>query len=311
VTTVLVTGGAGFIGSHVVEELVERDYNVGVIDSLVSGDLSNLERVIDEIEFWRVDVQDPRGVETVFSEFEPDVVVHLAAQTNVRYSMRNPVADASVNVMGTLNLASLASRYEVERFVYASSGGAVYGEPQYLPVDEEHPTRPISSYGASKLAGEHYVRVYAEADGFDHVILRYANVYGPRQDPRGEAGVISIFLHRAARGEPLRVFGDGEQTRDFVFVRDVARVTADAVEKGRGVYNIGSGRETSVNEIVELVRKVTGRDVKVVYEDARAGEVRRIYLDITRARKELDFEPETDLEEGVKITWEWIKSNVP
>ncbi|MEO2240981.1 MAG: SDR family NAD(P)-dependent oxidoreductase [Euryarchaeota archaeon] len=309
-TTVLVTGGAGFIGSHVVEELVARDYHVGVVDALTTGDLSNLERVLDDVEFWRTDVRDPHGLETVLRELQPDVIVHLAAQTNVRYSMDNPLADATVNALGTLNLAALAARHEVDRLVYASSGGAVYGEPRYLPVDEEHPTHPISNYGASKLAGEHYVHVYAEAYDLDHVILRYANVYGPRQDPRGEAGVIPIFLLRAAKNEPLRVFGDGEQTRDFIFVRDVARVTADAVERGHGTYNIGSGRETSINELIDLIREVTNRDVKVVYERARPGEVRRIYLDVTRARKELDFEPETDLREGIKLTWNWIREHV-
>ncbi len=307
---ILVTGGAGFIGSHVVEELVDRGHDVVVLDNFSVGREENLREVRDDIEIVRADVTDPRAVERTFREYRPEAVIHLAAQVNVRYSMESPFVDARINALGTLNLVSLAAEHDVERFVYASSGGAVYGEPEYLPVDEKHPTRPISNYGVSKLAGEYYVRVYAERDGFEYVILRYANVYGPRQDPRGEAGVIPIFLLRAARGEPLTIFGDGEQTRDFVFVEDVARVTAEAVERGDGVYNIGTGRETSVNDIVNAVKAVTGVDVKVVYEDPRPGEVRRIYLDPSRAREELGFEPRVDLEEGIERTWEWIRRKV-
>ncbi|WP_226988720.1 SDR family oxidoreductase [Methanopyrus kandleri] len=304
------TGGAGFIGSHVVEELVDRGHDVVVLDNFSVGCEENLREVRDDIEIVRADVTDPRAVERTFREYRPEAVIHLAAQVNVRYSMESPFVDARINALGTLNLVSLAAEHDVERFVYASSGGAVYGEPEYLPVDEEHPTRPISNYGVSKLAGEYYVRVYAERDGFEYVILRYANVYGPRQDPRGEAGVIPIFLLRAARGEPLTIFGDGEQTRDFVFVEDVARVTAEAVERGDGVYNIGTGRETSVNDIVNAVKAVTGVDVEVVYEDPRPGEVRRIYLDPSRAREELGFEPRVDLEEGIERTWEWIRRKI-
>ncbi|AAM01938.1 TPA: SDR family oxidoreductase [Methanopyrus kandleri] len=307
---ILVTGGAGFIGSHVVEELVDRGHDVVVLDNFSVGCEENLREVRDDIEIVRADVTDPRAVERTFREYRPEAVIHLAAQVNVRYSMESPFVDARINALGTLNLVSLAAEHDVERFVYASSGGAVYGEPEYLPVDEEHPTRPISNYGVSKLAGEYYVRVYAERDGFEYVILRYANVYGPRQDPRGEAGVIPIFLLRAARGEPLTIFGDGEQTRDFVFVEDVARVTAEAVERGDGVYNIGTGRETSVNDIVNAVKAVTGVDVEVVYEDPRPGEVRRIYLDPSRAREELGFEPRVDLEEGIERTWEWIRRKI-
>ncbi|WP_457620664.1 SDR family oxidoreductase [Methanopyrus sp.] len=307
---ILVTGGAGFIGSHVVEELVDRGYDVVVLDNFSMGREENLREVMDDIEIVRADVTDPRAVERTFREYRPEAVIHLAAQVNVRYSMESPFVDARINALGTLNLVSLAAEHNVERFVYASSGGAVYGEPEYLPVDEEHPTRPISNYGVSKLAGECYVRVYAERDGFEYVILRYANVYGPRQDPRGEAGVIPIFLLRAARGEPLTVFGDGEQTRDFVFVEDVARVTAEALERGEGVYNIGTGRETSVNDVVNAVKAVTGIDVEVVHEKSRPGEVRRIYLDPSRAREELGFEPRVDLEEGIERTWEWIRRKI-
>ncbi len=307
---ILVTGGAGFIGSHVVEELVDRGYDVVVLDNFIMGREENLRKVQDDVEIVRADVTDPRAVDRTLREYQPEVVIHLAAQVNVRYSMESPFVDARINALGTLNLVSLAAEHNVERFVYASSGGAVYGEPEYLPVDEEHPTRPISNYGVSKLAGEHYVRVYAERDGFEHVILRYANVYGPRQDPRGEAGVIPIFLLRAARGEPLTVFGDGEQTRDFVFVGDVARITVEAVERGEGVYNVGTGRETSVNDIVEVVKAVTGLDVEIVYEEPRPGEVRRIYLDPSRAREELGFEPRVDLEEGIQRTWKWIRRKI-
>ncbi len=304
-TSVLVTGGAGFIGSHVVEELVDRGYDVTVVDNLRNGDPDNLSNVSDEINFKRMDVTDPVALGSVMSDV--DVVIHLAAQTNVRYSMECPWDDMRANVVGTLNVAVQAARHGVERIVYSSSGGAVYGEPRYLPVDEEHPTEPVSNYGVSKLTGEHYLRVQAEEAGFDYVVLRYANVYGPRQDPSGEAGVIPIFLERALRGEPLIVFGDGEQTRDFVYVEDVARVTADCVEKGEGVYNIGTGKETSVNEIVDMVRAVVGKDVEVVYEDPRPGEVRRIYLDVSKAEEELGFKPEVGLKEGIRRTFEWLK----
>ncbi len=307
-TTVLVTGGAGFIGSHVVEELVNRDYDVIVVDNLRTGNLSNLKDVIDNIKFERIDVTDPMALSSVMDGV--DVAIHLAAQTNVRYSMECPFDDMETNVVGTLNVAVQAARHDVEKVVYSSSGGAVYGEPEYLPVDEDHPTRPISNYGVSKLAGEHYLRVQAEEAEFDHVILRYANVYGPRQDPSGEAGVISIFLERALKGKPLVVFGDGEQTRDFVYVEDVARVTADCVEKGEGVYNIGTGKETSVNEIIEMIENVVGEEVEVVYDDPRPGEVRRIYLDVSKAESYLGFSPSVDLKEGISRTYEWMKERV-
>ncbi|NOZ82669.1 MAG: NAD-dependent epimerase/dehydratase family protein [Euryarchaeota archaeon] len=298
----LVTGGAGFIGSHVVDALLEEGYRVRVIDDLSTGREENLASD-GRLEFHRKSILDENLGELLRDVEE---VYHLAAQINVRYSVENPAYDLKVNALGTLRLLEQAE--DLERFLYASSGGAVYGEPQKLPVSEEHPTDPISPYGASKLAGEKYVQLYRYNYGIKYAILRYANVYGERQDARGEAGVIAIFLERLLAGKPLVIYGTGEQTRDYVYVGDVVRATLLGRRCSSGVFNIGTGIETSVNTLVDIITEVTGREPEVEHAEPRKGEVFRIYLDITRARDQLGFSPEVDLHEGIARVWSWIRS---
>jgi UDP-glucose 4-epimerase len=294
---VLVTGGAGFIGSHLVEALLREGYSVAVLDDLSTGRMENLADVDGRIAFYRESIL-AANLRHVLQDVE--VVFHLAAQVNVRRSVEQPAHDLKVNALGTLNLLEQARG--VERFIYASSGGAVYGEPQYLPVDEEHPTEPISPYGASKLAGEKYVQLYGYNYGIKYGILRYANVYGERQDARGEAGVIAIFLERLRRGEPLEVFGTGEQTRDYIYVGDVVRATLRALER-EGVFNVGTGIETSVNQLVEIIAGVTGITPEVKHLPPRSGEVHRICLNTSRAEEELGFKAEVELREGIARVW--------
>jgi UDP-glucose 4-epimerase len=289
---ILVTGGAGFIGSHLVEALCD-EYEVAVLDDLSTGRLENLGGVKNKITFHRRSLLD--DLNSILRDV--DVLFHLAAQVSVRKSVEDPVHDLDVNAKGILHL--IESAPDLERVIYASSGGAVYGEPEYLPVDEGHPTDPVSPYGVSKLAGEKYLHCYFLTTGLKVTCLRYANVYGERQDPRGEAGVIAIFLERIKRGEPPVVFGDGEQSRDFVHVEDVVKATLAAMEND-GIYNIGTGVGTSVNRLVEIFSQVTGREVKPVYAEPRKGEVRRIYLDVGRAERELGWKPTIGLEEGLR-----------
>ena len=293
----LVTGGAGFIGSHLVEALLGEGYSVAVLDDLSSGREENLAEVRGRIAFYRESILS-RDLKHVLRDVE--VIFHLAAQINVRRSVEEPLHDLRVNALGTLNLLEQAR--DVERFVYASSGGAVYGEPRYLPVDEEHPTEPISPYGASKLAGEKYVQLYGYNYGLRYAILRYSNVYGERQDARGEAGVIAIFLDRLRRGRALTVFGTGEQTRDFVYVGDVVRANLLALKR-EGVFNIATGVETSVNELIEVIAGVTGVVPRVEHAPPRKGEVYRICLSTERAREELGFAAEVSLKEGISRMW--------
>lgn len=296
---ILVTGGAGFIGSHVVDTLVEKGYEVLVIDNLTTGKLQNLKQVKDKIEFHRMDILD-EGLKEVLKDVEG--IIHLAAQINVRKSVEDPSYDLDVNAKGTLKLLE-SSIDGVEQFVFASSGGAVYGEPKYLPVDEAHETNPISPYGVSKLTGEKYLFYYSYTYGLKTCSLRYGNVYGPRQDPKGEAGVIAIFQDRIEDGKQPIIFGDGEQTRDFVHVNDIVQATLLAMSE-KGVYNIGTGKEVSVNRLVEVFSKVTGENLKPLYEEERKGEVKNIYLDVKKARKEIGYNPKIDIEEGIKLLYE-------
>ncbi len=301
----LVTGGAGFIGSHLVDALLDEGYELRVVDDLSTGREENLAGSDGRIEFHRMSILDD-GMEEVLRDVEE--IYHLAAQINVRYSVENPCHDLRVNALGTLKLLEKAK--ELERFIYASSGGAVYGEPRKLPVSEEHPTDPVSPYGASKLAGEKYVQLYHYNYGIKYAILRYANVYGERQDAKGEAGVIAIFIERLLQGRPLVVFGTGEQTRDYVYVGDVVQATLLGRRCTSGVFNVGTGVETSVNTLVDIVREVTGVEPEVVHGEPRKGEVFRIYLDITRAREALGFTPEVELHEGIARVWEWFRSRL-
>lgn len=298
---VLVTGGAGFIGSHVVDALVKEGHDVAVVDDLSMG---KREQVHPSARFYRVDIRNRQVLEEVFRAERPEAVNHHAAQGNLRRSMTEPSFDASVNIVGSLNLFELALACTVRKFVFISSGGAVYGEPQRLPVDERHPTCPMSAYGLSKYTVEQYLRLF-DGSGLDYTILRYANVYGPRQDPTGEAGVVAIFSRQMLAGERPTIFGDGTKTRDYVYVGDVvaANLLAMTEKQSSGrCYNIGLGREVSDRQIFELVRSAVGATLEPILASKRPGEIDRICLDASLAKTELGWEPAVSLEEGMART---------
>jgi UDP-glucose 4-epimerase len=295
---ILVTGGAGFIGSHVVDALVKGGHDVAVVDDLSMG---KREQVHPSARLYRVDIRERQALEEVFRAERPELVNHHAAQGNLRRSMVEPSFDASVNVLGSLNLIELSLAYKVRKFIDISSGGAVYGEPQRLPVDELHPIQPMSAYGVSKYSVEQYLRLF-DGSGLDYTILRYANVYGPRQNPAGEAGVVAVFSRQMLAGERPTIFGDGTKTRDYVYVDDIvaANLLVMTEERAAGrIYNLGLGREVSDAQIFELVRKVVGATVEPILASKRSGEIDRICLDASRAKAELGWEPMTSLEEGI------------
>ena len=292
---VVVTGGAGFIGSHSVRALQSRGHTVSVIDDLSHGKRENVQAPLHVL-----DVRSPEARELVQRE-KPGAVLHLAAQMDVRRSMADPLFDASVNVLGVVNMLSAGA----PRFVFASSGGAVYGEQDVFPAREDHARRPTSAYGASKLCGEEYLALYQRAFGVSAFALRYANVYGPGQDPFGEAGVVAIFLEKLLSGGEPVINGDGEQTRDYVHVHDVARINALAIESDvTGALNVGTARETTVNELAEKL----GVRRPFRYGPAKPGEQRRSSIDATAARRALGWRPEITLEDGLRITAEWFRS---
>jgi UDP-glucose 4-epimerase len=301
---VLVTGGAGFIGSNIVDLLAEKGYDVVVVDNLVTGKKKNVSK---KAKFIKADIRSKKLVK-VFETERPDAVCHQAAQVCVRKSVEEPDYDAKNNIIGTINLLQCCVKTGVKKFVYASSGGARYGEPVNLPCSEEHQIKPLCPYGISKYTAEHYIRLFCDMNGIDYNIVAYGNVYGPRQDPFGEAGVIAIFMGKIKKGEKCKVFGDGEQTRDYVYVGDVAEANLLALEKSTESrnFNIGTGTETSVNQLFELIREVMGNGEKE-HISAVPGEVRRIFLDCSKAEKELGWKARTGLKEGLKKTAEWFK----
>ncbi len=303
---VLVTGGAGFIGSHVVDALRARGHAVVVVDNLSTGRRANLPA---DVRVYPLDIRDPQLAE-VFAQERPEAVCHHAAQVDVRRSVADPLLDADVNVRGSLNVLECARRSGVRRLVYASTGGAVYGEPDYLPVDEAHPVRPLSPYGASKHIVEHYLFMYRHNYGLEYVVLRYPNVYGPRQDPHGEAGVVAIFSDRMRRGAPVAINGDGEQTRDFTFVGDCAAANLLALETAgaTGLYNLGTGAPTSINQLFAVLQELTGYRAAPEHGPAKLGETRHIYLEARRARAELGWQPQVSLRAGLAQTLAYFQS---
>jgi UDP-glucose 4-epimerase len=295
----IVTGGAGFIGSHIVDALLARGDEVAVIDSLVHG---RRENVAAAAELHVRDIREP--LDDVFDEVRPEAVYHLAAQADVRVSVERPVEDAEVNVLGTVRILECARPHGAQ-VVFASTGGAIYGECE-VAATENSPREPLSPYGTAKLAAEEYLASFNRLYGTRHVALRYGNVYGPRQDPHGEAGVVAIFLGALLRGEQTKIFGDGLQTRDYVYVGDVARATTSTIGQDRGVFNVGTGLETSVIELYELCARVAGSDAPAEHVPARLGELQRSFLDPTRAADSLGFAAMVGLEDGLRATWEWI-----
>lgn len=302
---ILVTGGAGFIGSHVVDALLEAGHKVVIVDDLSTGRASNIN---PRARFYRMDIRDPHLSE-VFEQERFDIVNHHAAQMDVRKSVADPLFDADVNICGSLNLLECARKSGVRKIVYISTGGAVYGEPEYLPCDEAHPVNPICPYGASKHTVEHYLYMYQVLYGLAYAVLRYPNVYGPRQDPNGEAGVVAIFIGQMLAGKQPTIFGSGEQERDFVYVGDCARANLLAIEDHvQGIFNIGSGRGTTINQIYALLSEITGYRRPPVYGPPRAGETFRIFLDATKARREMGWEPQVSLEEGLRRTVAYFRT---
>jgi UDP-glucose 4-epimerase len=304
---VLVTGGAGFIASHVVDTYVAAGHDVTVVDDLSTGHRENLN---PKARFHQLDIQDARTAELIRSE-RPEVLNLHAAQMSVRNSVEDPLNDARINILGTINLLEAARQAGVRRVLFVSSGGAVYGEQDVFPASESHPTNPLSPYGVSKRAGELYAYFYQAEYELPFVALRYANVYGPRQDPHGEAGVVAIFSGRMLRGEPVTINGDGKQTRDYVFVGDVARANLLALERDvRGPFNIGTGLETDVNQLAQILLDATGARSKVEHGPAKPGEQRRSVIAHDRITKELGWCPEVPLKEGLHRTVEWFRQKV-
>ncbi|MCS6843475.1 MAG: SDR family oxidoreductase [Caldilineales bacterium] len=302
---ILVTGGAGFIGSHIVDLFIAAGHHVAVVDNLHTGKLSNLN---PQAVFYQVDIRDPEALAEVFRREQPEIISHQAALADVRGSLQDPATYAQVNIVGSIHLLELARQHGVRKFIYASTGGAVYGEPEFLPVTEDHPINPLDPYGASKHAVEHYLFLYRHNYGLDYVSLRYPNVYGPRQDPMGEAGVVAIFTGRMLAGQPCTINGDGQQQRDFTYVADIARANLLAAERGSGIYNIGSGIGTDVNTIFALLKEAAGYTLPPVYGPPKLGEVRRTYLDATKAQRELGWQPEVPVAEGLRRTVEYFRS---
>ncbi|MCZ6538513.1 MAG: GDP-mannose 4,6-dehydratase [Chloroflexi bacterium] len=305
----LVTGAAGFIASHLVDRLVSDGYQVAGVDNISTGKLANLPA---EFDLKQVDIRDPE-VRNIISEVRPDMVFHLAAQVSVSVSAREPVMDAEVNLVGALNLfeSIRALDGKTTKVIYVTSGGTAYGEPSVLPAGESTPVHPLSPYAASKLAVETYLPVYERLCGLKYSIVRLGNVYGPRQDPHGEAGVVAIFARAMLGGKPLTIFGDGNDERDYVYVDDVVDAIVKAAESSRsGPFNVGTGEGTSTNRIFEVLAENCGHTDVAVHGPPRPGDVNRIYLDVSRAEKELGWIPKITLEDGLKTTVEWFRQQI-
>ena len=303
-TQALVTGGAGFIGSHVVDVLLQQGFDVAILDVLSTG---RKENVHPKAKAFYMDLRSP-DLGKVLREVRPARVFHLAAQSSVVVSTREPVLDADVNVVGTANLLRACVDANVEKVVFASSGGTVYGDPTILPCPEGHPLQPTSPYGASKVAGEMLLRAFHASYGLNTTALRLANIYGPRQDPNGEAGVIAIFGARMLKGQPVTIFGSGEAERDYVYAQDVARAFFLASnEPGMHEYNVGCGQGTSVNQLFEIMAKTVGYTMKPIHDAPRPGEVFKTALDSTRLQKQLNWRVQVPLAEGIRKTLDSLR----
>lgn len=301
---VLVTGGAGFIGSHIVDKLINEGLDVVVIDNLSTGKLENLN---EKAKFYNLDITS-KQLATVFEKEKIDVVIHQAAQTDVQKSLQDPISDSKVNINGTINLLKCCRKYNVRKIIYASSA-AVYGKPEYLPIDEKHPIQPMSFYGISKFTPENYFRIYKELYGLNYTILRYSNIYGPRQDSKGEGGVIAIFIDKLLNEQTPIIFGDGEQTRDFLYVEDVAEANFRAIFKGDGeILNISTNTRISINQLYTELTSILHLDLKPHYREARLGDILHSSLNNQKAIQILNWQPKYTFSEGLLKTVSYYKS---
>lgn len=306
---ILVTGGAGFIGSHIADRYVKEGYRVIVVDNLITGKMKNLNPAA---KFYKCDIRDKKGLEDIFVENKIDCVNHHAAQMDVRKSVDDPIYDGDVNILGSLNLLQLSVKYGIKRFIFASTGGAVYGEQEYFPADEKHPQNPLSPYGVSKLSVEKYLYFYKMTYNLDWTVLRYANIYGQRQDPHGEAGVVAIFSKKILKGEQPVINGDGGQTRDYTFVEDVVESNILSIKNNiNGIYNIGTGRETSVNELCNMMLQILGTNIKPIHGPAKLGEQRRSVISSDKIKSEYGWSPKYSLKDGLSKTIEFFRNESP
>lgn len=300
---ILVTGGAGFIGSHIVDAYLKLGHRVVILDNLSSGKKEN---IAPEAVFYEMDLLDPQ-VEKLIKDEKIDVINHHAAQISVTHSVDHPIEDANINILGSLKLLEAAKSCGVKQLIFASTGGAIYGLQDVFPADENHACRPESPYAISKFSVENYLSFYRKTHGLNTTILRYSNVYGPRQDPHGEAGVVAIFCQKLLGKSETTIFGDGEQTRDFVSVQDVAQANALALTHSlAGMYNIGTGKETSVNELFHQIAQLAGNNASPKYAPARKGELQRSVIDPGRFQKSTDWKPDTALKDGLGQTYDFF-----
>ena len=303
---ILITGGAGFIGSQVADALVVGGHNVYILDNLSTGYEKNIN---PKMQFLKYDIGDSK-IMNIFEKEKFEIVNHHAAQIDVRKSVNDPIFDANINILGTINLLQCCIKTGVKKFMFASSGGAVYGEQEYFPADENHPTNPVSPYGITKLTIEKYLFYYKNEYGLNYTILRYANVYGPRQNPSGEAGVVAIFTNKLLKNENPIINGDGKQTRDYVFVEDVVNANVLALGKTTPtIYNVGTTKETDVNYIFQRINKFAGTTFEEKHGPAKKGEQKRSVLSYEKLSSELGWKPKTDIETGLKVTTEYFKNN--
>ena len=302
---ILVTGGAGFIGSHIVKAYIDAGHSVTIIDDLSTGEIHLLN---PEATFYKLNILSPK-VKNVLEKEKISVINHHAAQISVTESIADPLLDANSNIIGTLQLLQNAVSLNIEKFIFASTGGAMYGQQKTFPASEDHPCQPLSPYAISKLCAEYYINYFGTRHGLNTTVLRYSNVYGPHQNPHGEAGVVAIFCQRLIEGLPPVIFGDGEQTRDFISVRDVARANKLALDSEcKGVFNVGTGKETSVNFLAKSLIKISRIDATTEYNPARNGEQRRSSIDSRKLLKRFGWKPCVSLEEGLVETFDYFKN---
>lgn len=304
---ILITGGAGFIGSHIADAYIDAGHSVVIIDDLSMGVKDNIN---PKAKFYQTDIRD-KALKDIFKQGKFDIVNHHAAQMDVRKSVDDPMFDASVNIIGVLNLLENCKAFSVKKFIFASTGGAIYGEQDYFPADENHPVRPLSPYGITKLATEKYLFYYEQVFNLPYVVLRYANVYGPRQNPHGEAGVVAIFAKKMLEGGQPHINGDGKQTRDYVFIHDVVKANLMALEyKNSDIFNIGAGIETDVNQLFQHLKNLTKSNCDELHGPAKKGEQLRSVLDTNKIRKTLGWQPNYNIEEGLRLTVEFFKNKL-